>query len=329
MGCLALGVASVADVASAQGPVRRGLRAAGEATIEGTRRVVEGGANIVGGVAQGTANVASGVAEGTANVAGGVAQGAADVTRGVVGGTARGLAAGVDALTPGTPYQARLGANISAADAARDARWRFARHNGEWWYYSPENNWMYHRDGEWNTFAQESFQPNDQFAGQYSSAYRGPEGGDQSAQYGESTSGQQFTGYSGPVYRLQYDETGREFICHNGRRLYVEGGEGQQHQAGYGQQEMTGSPDQPTPAPAIPQDPNSPQATTSVGASAEAQSQTEGTQATGQADVSATTGQTNQAGAGDSNPAAPRDINNEPAAVPEVGVPTTPGAAQQ
>ena len=95
------------------------------------------------------------------------------MTRGVV--AARGVVAGVDALTPNIPLQARAGATLQAGDLARDARWRFAQHNGEWWYYSPENAWMYHRDGQWNTFAQDSFQPNPA-AGQYSAGYRGMAG---------------------------------------------------------------------------------------------------------------------------------------------------------
>jgi hypothetical protein len=107
----AIGIGA-ADLASAQGPIREGLRRTGEAA-----------ANVTRGVAQGTANVARGVGE-------------------VAVGTARATG---DALTPNTPFQARAGANLSAADQSRDARWRFARHNNEWWYYNPQNQWMYHR----------------------------------------------------------------------------------------------------------------------------------------------------------------------------------------
>jgi hypothetical protein len=64
-------------------------------------------------------------------------------------------------VTPNTPIQAQGGAGI---DNGREARWRFARHNGEWWYYTPQNNWMYHRNGQWNAFTANNFQPLNQNA---------------------------------------------------------------------------------------------------------------------------------------------------------------------
>jgi hypothetical protein len=218
-GCLAIGVALAAPPAGAQGPVRQGLRRTGEIAVEGA-----------GAVARGAGAVARGAAEGAGAVARGAVEGAGAVARGtgaVVGGAARGIAAGVDAITPDLPLQARAGATLSAAEQARDARWRFAQHNGEWWYYSPENRWMYHRDGQWNEFAEDTFVPPagaGQFGGEYSMGYRGvDEGGAVGAEpYAEG-------GYvQGPVYTLQYDEYGREFICDNGQRVYFDSqGEGQ------------------------------------------------------------------------------------------------------
>jgi hypothetical protein len=231
--------------AFAQGPIREGLRATGEAAAQGTRAVVQGTGRVLQGTAEATRNVIGGTVDATGRVIGG----AADATRAVVGGTARGVAAGVDALTPDLPLQARAGANLSEADRARDARWRFAQHNGEWWYYSPENQWMYHRDGNWNQFEQNTFAANPAFSGGYATGYRGPEGeaaiqGDAQFQ-GQDQYGGQYA--SGRTYTLYRDADGREYICDNGQRVYFD--QGQQ-----GQQEWSADQqgNQPTPTPAIP-----------------------------------------------------------------------------
>ncbi|MAT69020.1 MAG: hypothetical protein CMJ58_05795 [Planctomycetaceae bacterium] len=103
---------------------------------------------------------------------------------------------------------------MSAQQQSRDARWRFQRHNGEWWYYSPENNWMYHRGGQWNTFAQDSYTPpagvqlSQQASGQYTAGYRGQAGANASA-------GTQQT------YTLHTDGSGQQYIIDGGRRLYI------------------------------------------------------------------------------------------------------------
>jgi hypothetical protein len=243
--------------ALAQGPIREGLRATGEAAAQGTRAVVQGTGRVLEGTADATRNVVGGAANATRNVIGGtvdatgrVIGGAADATRAVVGGTARGLARGVDALTPDLPLQARIGANLSEADRARDARWRFAQHNGEWWYYGPENAWMYHRDGRWNQFEQDTFAANPAFQGEYAAGYRGPEAGaavQGDAQY--QNQGQDDGQYasSGQVYTLRHDADGREYICDNGQRVYFD--EGQQGQQEWSADQQAG---QPTPTPAIP-----------------------------------------------------------------------------
>jgi len=178
---LAVG-ACASTVATAQGPVREGLRRTGEIAAEGTRRVAEG-----------TADVARGVGEATA--------GAARATGRAIG------------LTPEVPMQARADANLSAADQDREARWRFARHNGEWWYYTPENTWMYHRDGQWQAFSEDAFQPlnqNQQFVQgqqQYAMGYRGLDQG-------------QFD--QGFQQQVRVDGYGRQYICENGRPVYVD-----------------------------------------------------------------------------------------------------------
>jgi hypothetical protein len=48
-------------------------------------------------------------------------------------------------------------------------RWRFARYNNEWWYWTPGNYWMYYRDNNWNRYDAEAFQP----YSRYSTGYRG------------------------------------------------------------------------------------------------------------------------------------------------------------
>jgi hypothetical protein len=203
----AIGVGA-ANLAMGQGPIREGLRRTGEAT-----------ANVARGVAQGTANVARGVGEAAA-------------------GTVRATG---DVLTPATPYQARGGVGI---DNSRDARWRFARHNGEWWYYGDNNQWQYHRDGQWQQFSQDNFQPlnqnqqfvqGEQFQGQHMSGYRGDQGQvvDQ-----------------GMHQQVRHDQFGRAYICENGRPVYLDQGQ-MQGQAMQGQAMQN---QQFSPTPAMPQE---------------------------------------------------------------------------
>ncbi|RIK83864.1 MAG: hypothetical protein DCC67_05570 [Planctomycetota bacterium] len=108
-------------------------------------------------------------------------QAVAEGARAAVQGTAN-LAAGV----------ADAGARAaSTMDRSPQARWRFTRQNGQWWYYGPNNNWMYHRDGQWHAYAAPASpsaapSPDQQLAGEpqseqrlaspgqpYSAGYRG------------------------------------------------------------------------------------------------------------------------------------------------------------
>jgi hypothetical protein len=41
--------------------------------------------------------------------------------------------------------------NLSGA-AAVDNNWRMVQHNGRWWYWTPENNWLYRRGDEWMAY---------------------------------------------------------------------------------------------------------------------------------------------------------------------------------
>jgi hypothetical protein len=90
--------------------------------------------------------VARGAARGTANVA----QGTANVARGAARGTANAVR--------GTGQAVGNAVTGNAVNNNRNAPWRFTRHNGEWWYYTPQNQWMYHRNGQWNTYSANNFQ---------------------------------------------------------------------------------------------------------------------------------------------------------------------------
>jgi hypothetical protein len=224
--CAALVVAVAPAALCAQGPVREGLRATGQAAVQGTRGVVQGAGRVVQGAGQAAAQ--------------GVRAGA-QATGQVLRGTAQGIGAGVRAITPAVPWQAGQGAAV--ADRGRDARWRMQQHNGEWWYYTPENNWMYHRDGDWNQFSQDSFQAPQSHSTGYRGLDQNPAGqaGQQQAQHDAQ---------QGPAHRVFTDRQGREYICDNGQRVYLDQGQGAQGQGDQGQ----GEGQQPTPA--QPEDPN-------------------------------------------------------------------------
>lgn len=223
----AIGIGA-ADLALGQGPVREGLRRTGEAA-----------ANITRGAAEGAVNAARGVGE-------------------VAAGTLRATG---DALTPGTPHQARPGANLSALDAGRDARWRFSRHNGEWWYYTPDNQWMYHRDGDWRQFSQDSFEPSAPAATdsqlahadaasdarEHSTGYRGVDPG----QPDQSQAHEQPVMHHGAsqTQEVRYDRCGRAFICENGRPVYLHDGDVHGQQQGAAQADPGQSP-----TPAVPEE---------------------------------------------------------------------------
>jgi hypothetical protein len=324
MSCLAIGVAAANPVA-AQGPVRQGLRRTGEIAAQGTRRVAEG----AGAVVRGAGQAAVDVTRGAGQAAAGVAQGAANAGRAVVGGTARGVAAGVNAITPGIPWQAGAGANLQARDLDRNARWRFQQRGGDWWYYSPQNTWMYQRDGQWNQFSQDTFVPNPAFDGEHAVGYRGMPTGQQGGVESNQALSSGAAGYaSGPAYRLYVDPNGREYICDQGQRVYINAGQGaeggQQYETGY-----RGANEGPmTPTPAIPTNEGADAATTSAQDQGEAPPATDGqapaanptTQAPSPTDPTAPASSTQ----GTAAPAAAAPAT----AAPATAAPTS-GAAQQ
>jgi hypothetical protein len=47
------------------------------------------------------------------------------------------------------------GANVqgNAVVAPGDPNaWRYQQRNGQWWYYTPNNQWMTYNDGAWTTY---------------------------------------------------------------------------------------------------------------------------------------------------------------------------------
>ncbi len=185
--------------------------------------------NAVQGVTQGVGNATRNVQQGARNIQRGVRQLGSDTVQltrqglqnqtqnlrntlpgqqrfdGRIGANASTF---VDVDTPQIPARAQADAEFNA-QADRDARWRKIRHNGEWWYYSPEGNWMYMRDGQWNRYDDQNFQrPNAD--GTYTANYRdGSSNGDMWRQDGRS------------VYRLQTDSQGRQYIRLNGQQIWV------------------------------------------------------------------------------------------------------------
>jgi hypothetical protein len=292
MALLGIGVAC-ASHATAQGPVREGLRRTGEIAAEGTQRVIQGTGRVIEGTAQATRDVG----EATLNAA---------------GATARGVRQGVDAVTPGLPLQARADANLSAAEQRRDARWRFAHHFGEWWYYSPENRWMYHRNGDWNEFAEDRFQPLPQQGQRYAMGYRGIDPavqGDQPTQLDQS---QQVT------HQVRTDRWGRQYICDNGRPVYLDQSGFEAQPADYNMNQAQTGDETRDYAPARPAEAGA-AAESSVVAESEAELQSRGVPT----DSNSNPGNADAAG---NAPESPREINNNPD--PAGGSGTDTGAAK-
>ncbi len=99
---------------------------------------------------------------------------------------------------------------------ATAARWRYRRHNGRWWYYTPANNWMVFHNNAWapyqaGMFAGEqrmtsqpvrrySYNPGFQGnAGYYPRVYRAPRnyGANRSIRYAGSKVNADYAPYTG------------------------------------------------------------------------------------------------------------------------------------
>lgn len=116
------------------------------------------------------------------------------------------------ANTPQIPARAQADAQFNA-QADRNANWRKTQHNGEWWYYSPQGNWMYMRDGQWNKYDEQNFQRPDGQGG-YSANFRGDTNADINSNNAWRKDGR-------TIYRLQSDNQDRQFIRMNGQQIWV------------------------------------------------------------------------------------------------------------
>jgi hypothetical protein len=70
--------------------------------------------------------------------------------------------------------------NARAATPENPDRWRFRYYNNQWWYYTPQNRWMFYRDNNWANYDATTYVAP---APRYTTGYRGPQAGVQSSQY--------------------------------------------------------------------------------------------------------------------------------------------------
>jgi hypothetical protein len=47
---------------------------------------------------------------------------------------------------------AAFGASPPAVKGPTRDHWRYTHFNGDWWYWLPQNRWVYWRNGQWNDF---------------------------------------------------------------------------------------------------------------------------------------------------------------------------------
>jgi hypothetical protein len=121
------------------------------------------------------------------------------------------------------------------ANNNQDIRWRYKFHNGEWWFWTTQNRWMYYRNGQWNDYNPESFtrmypEPTSYdnsatYYGNGGGGYYGPRG----RYYGGGYSG----AYYGPGYGYGYGPYNGAYGYGNGYGAYGYNGPGYYGQ-GYG-----------------------------------------------------------------------------------------------
>jgi hypothetical protein len=156
-----------------------------------------------------------------------------------VGGTGGQLGAGA-AINTQQQLQAdnQAAAAGIAATAANDrgAQWRFRQHNGEWWYWTPQNTWMIHRNGNWIAYNPATYTVPQSFSVQqsYSQGYVQPgyvQPGYSNRIYrgdGQYYSGRRYnSGYAPQGY---YDGYGNQYRYDSGYR----GGYNSGYGTGYG-----------------------------------------------------------------------------------------------
>lgn len=87
-----------------------------------------------------------------------------------------------------------------AGQSGNVERWRYRQHNGEWWYWLPDERWVYWRDGRWQDYNPQTFRSVQPSYGYSDSGYYAPSFG-----YSYSpgyTSG--YSGYYSPRYHRGY-----------------------------------------------------------------------------------------------------------------------------
>lgn len=146
-------------------------------------------------------------------------------------------------VTPPVPEQARDSAANS--DAPRDANWRMVGYQNQWWYYTPQGQWMIRQGNQWRpynasnarsqrTYDDARMTANRQSTERYSTGYRGVD---------ETQSTNSQTMIQQSAAQLHYDRCGRAFICENGHRVYVQV---EDHGRSYTSNKVTTSNSQPT-----------------------------------------------------------------------------------
>lgn len=143
--------------------------------------------------------------------------------------------------TPDVPQEAQQAQNgNSDINTARDADWRMVQHNGGWWYYAPNNNWQYYRNGSWTAYNANTYRTRGDLGPRYDSRGQMNEQSvvrqDNRQSYSTGYRGEQPQGNQGSqAAQLRHDSQGRAFICENGQKVYV-------------QESSQSAPSQPMPA---------------------------------------------------------------------------------
>jgi hypothetical protein len=94
-------------------------------------------------------------------------------------------------------------ANAGVAGNPSGDRWRYQLRNGTWWYWTPDNRWVYRNGNQWTNYEPAiAAVPDARYSGQpvYGYYQSGPNG-DYPGPYRYSTG---YGGYYGPVYRGGY-----------------------------------------------------------------------------------------------------------------------------
>jgi hypothetical protein len=98
------------------------------------------------------------------------------------GPAGRGVDVNVDPSRRGADIGINAGGNRVGIDTQRDGNrtnqqalrnnpndWRFSYYNGEWWYWLPNNSWVFYRDNRWNPYQADEYRP----FSRYTTGYRG------------------------------------------------------------------------------------------------------------------------------------------------------------